>query len=63
MRKWIVDHSKGGKRFGIHIEAISSKDAQKKAELMGLKNVEVMGKLIAIIFESSRIDYDIIQSN
>ncbi len=72
MRKWIVDHSKDGTRFGIHIEAISSQDALFKAIQMGLSDIEVMGKLSMIVpikgdgFTPdwrNKIDYDIIYLN
>ena len=70
MTKWIVDHTKDNKRFGIHIEGINSKDVLLKAKLMGLRNIEVIGKLLMIIpikngklDRNNKIDYDIIQFN
>lgn len=69
---WVTDHTKNGKRYSAHIEAISSKDALYKAIRSGLRDIEVMGKLIMTVSTkndgftpdwNSRIDYDVIESN
>jgi len=70
MRKWAIEYKGYSEKYRAEItfagimEGISAKDAIAKAKIKGLKNVTVVGRLIAeVALDGTVIDHDVVENN